>query len=114
MSDIFVTIRNQDGNAMTSVDGVIFLAILRQDGTTIARKPVNLRYADAQFANLEPGEYIVRAFHQSINSSEASQEIVLEKQELLEVRFIHLKPERQLLTISINRYPFSFNILLRL
>jgi hypothetical protein len=109
MSDVFVTIRNQKGNAMTSVDGVIFVAILRQDGTTIARKTVNLRYADAQFANLEPGEYIVSAFHQSVNPPEASQEVILEEQKLLEARFIYLEPERQLLTISINRYPFSFN-----
>ncbi|MBW4495825.1 MAG: hypothetical protein KME26_22665 [Oscillatoria princeps RMCB-10] len=45
MSDIFITIRNQNENAMTSVEGVAFLAILRQDGTVVDRKPVNLRYA---------------------------------------------------------------------
>jgi hypothetical protein len=37
MSDIFVSIRNQDGIAMTSVEGVAFVAILRQDGTIIDR-----------------------------------------------------------------------------
>lgn len=63
MSDIFITIRNQNENAMTSVDGVIFVAILKQDGTVVGQKSVNLRYADAQFANLEPGKYTAVAFH---------------------------------------------------
>ena len=83
MSDIFVTIRNQNQNAMTSIDGVVFVAILQQDGTLLAQKPVNLRYADAQFANLEIGQYTII--------------------------FIYLEPERQLLKVRINRFPLDFS-----
>ncbi len=109
MSDIFVTIRNQNENTMTSVDGVIFVAILKQDGTIIQQKSVNWRYADAQFANLESGQYRVIAFHQSVNPPEAQQSVTLLEDELLEVRFIYLEPERQLLRIQLNRFPFDFN-----
>ena len=109
MSDIFVTIRNQNANTMTSVDGVIFVAILKQDGTIIQQKSVNWRYADAQFANLESGQYTVIAFHQSVNPPEAQQNVTLLEDELLEVRFIYLEPERQLLRIQLNRFPFDFN-----
>ena len=109
MSDIFITIRNQNENAMTSVDGVIFVAILKQDGTVVGQKSVNLRYADAQFANLEPGQYTAIAFHQSVNPPEASSFVTLLEDELLEVRFIYLEPERQLLRVKIQRFPFNFD-----
>lgn len=52
MSDIFITIRNQDGYAMPSSQGTLFVAILRQDGTLLSQKPVNWRWADAQFTDL--------------------------------------------------------------
>ncbi|MCL1469539.1 hypothetical protein [Argonema antarcticum] len=107
MSDIFISIRNQNGNAMTSVEGVAFVAILRQDGTTVDRQTVSLRYAIAQFADLSPGEYIAAAFHESVNPPEATQKVTLAADELLQVRFIYLEPERQLLRIFVQRYPFD-------
>lgn len=109
MSDIFITIRNQNENAMTSVDGVIFVAILKQDGKIIQQKSVNLRYADAQFANLDSDEYTVIAFHQSVNPPQAQKSVNLLENELLEVRFIYSEPERQLIRIRVNRFPFDFN-----
>jgi hypothetical protein len=109
MSDIFITVRNQNENAMTSVDGVAFVAILGKDGLIIEEKPVNLRYADAQFANLTSGDYTVIVFHQSVNPPEARQDVTLSEDELLEVRFIYSEPERQLLRIRIQRFPFDFN-----
>jgi len=107
MSDIFITIRNQNDNAMTSVGGVPFVAILRQDGSILAQKPVGLRYADTQFPSLPPGEYTAVAFHDSVNPPEASQDITLSADELLEVRFIYLEPERQLLRIRVIHLPFD-------
>ncbi|MEY3867022.1 MAG: hypothetical protein ACRCT1_05605 [Microcoleaceae cyanobacterium] len=38
ISDIFVSIRNEDGIAMTSVEGVAFVAILKRDVTIIDRQ----------------------------------------------------------------------------
>lgn len=40
---------------------------------------------------------------------EAQQSVTLLEDELLEVRFIYLEPERQLLRIQLNRFPFDFN-----
>ena len=73
MSDIFVSIRNQDEYAMTSVAGVAFVAILQQDGITLRQTPVDLFFANAQFENIPPGNYTVVAFHQSVNPLESSQ-----------------------------------------
>ncbi|MFB2923742.1 hypothetical protein [Aerosakkonema funiforme] len=107
MSDIFISIRNQNGNAMTSVEGVAFIAILRQDGTVIDRQTVSLRYAEAQFADLPLAEYTAVAFHESVNPPEATQKVTLAADEILQVRFIYLEPERQLLRIFVQRYPFD-------
>jgi hypothetical protein len=94
---------------MTSVEGVAFVAILKQDGSMVGQKPVNLKYADAQFSELSPGNYTAIAFHQSVNPPEASQDVTLLENELLEVRFIYLEPERQLLRIRVNHFPFDMN-----
>jgi hypothetical protein len=79
MSDLFASIRNQDEYAMTSVEGVAFVAILQQDGTILKQTAVDLFFANAQFENIPPGNYTVVAFHQSVNP---------------------LEPERQLLRIN--------------
>jgi hypothetical protein len=107
MSDIFITIRNQDGYAMASYQGTLFVAIAQQDGTAIGEKPVNWRWADAQFPDLPPGEYTAIAFHESVNPPEASQDVTLGANELLEVRFIYLEPEQQLLDIRIRTFPLD-------
>ena len=109
MSDLFITIRNQNDNAMTSIEGVAFVAIIKQDGSILDRKTVGLRYADAQFPNLPPGKYTAVAFHQAVNPLEASETVILAEDELLEVRFIYLEPERQLLKTRINRFPFDYS-----
>lgn len=111
MSDIFIAIRNQNGNAMTSVGGVAFIAILRQDGTMIDRQTVDVRYAEAQFINLPAGEYTAVAFHESVNPPEASQKVTLAADEILQVRFIYLEPEQQLLRIFVQHYPFDMGSL---
>lgn len=60
-----------------------------------------------RFADLSPGEYIAAAFHESVNPPEATQKVTLAADELLQVRFIYLEPERQLLRIFVQRYPFD-------
>lgn len=107
MSDIFITIRNQNDNAMTSVDGMAFVAILKQDGSIVDRKLVGLRFADAQFPNMPPGQYTAIAFHESVNPPSASQEVTLLASELLDVRFQYLEPERQLLRVIVQHIPFD-------
>ncbi|MEA5420362.1 hypothetical protein VB712_14110 [Spirulina sp. CCNP1310] len=107
MSDIFISIRNQDGYAMPSTQGTLFVAILQQDGTLISQKPVNWRWADAQFPDLPPGDYTAIAFHQSVNPPEARQNVTLAIDTLLEVQFIYLEPEQQLLKITVASIPLD-------
>ncbi|MCT7975848.1 hypothetical protein [Laspinema olomoucense] len=109
MSDIFISIRNQNGYAMTSVEGVAFIALVRQDNIVLDRQTVSLRYAMAQFGNVPPGKYIAVAFHESVNPPEATQEVTLAEDELLQVTFTYLEPERQLLRVFVQHYPFDMS-----
>lgn len=101
MSDILIVIRNEAGVAMTSIEGVAVIALVKKDGLIYDEQPVNLRFADAHFYNLPLGNYIAVAKHSELNPSEAEQEIELSDRELLEVRYIYLEVERQLLTIQV-------------
>jgi hypothetical protein len=75
----------------------------------IDRQTVSLRYAMAQFANIPTGEYTVVAFHESINPSEAQQKVTVAIDELVQVKFTYLEPERQLLRIFVQHYPFDMS-----
>ncbi len=94
---------------MTSIEGHVFVAILKKDGTEVDRQSVSLRYAMAQFVSVPPGDYTAVAFHESVNPPEASQDITLVTDELLQVTFTYLEPERQLLNIFVQHYPFDMS-----
>lgn len=111
MSDIFASIRNQDEYAMTSLEGVAFVAILQQDGTLLRQTGVDLFFANAQFENIPSGNYTLVAFHPSVNPLEASQNITIKDNEIVQVKFIYLEPERQLLRISVQHYPYDLSTL---
>ena len=104
MSDIFVTIRNESGVAMNSIDGESVIAIVKKDGLIYDEQPVSLRFADAQFYNFPLGKCTVVAKHSALNPAEAEQEVELSNREILEVRYIYLESERQLLRVEINSY----------
>jgi hypothetical protein len=65
-----------------------------------------LRFADAQFYNFPLGKCTVVARHPALNLAEAEQEVDLSEREILEVRYIYLEAERQLLRVQIS----SFNM----
>ena len=70
------------------IQGTLFVAIVRQDGTLIGQKNVNWRWADAQFPDLPPGQYRAIAFRESVNPPEAFQDVTLGTNELYQVRVI--------------------------
>jgi hypothetical protein len=44
MADIFVMIRNQANNALTSIEGIPFVAFLEQEGKRIGEETIELIY----------------------------------------------------------------------
>ena len=100
MAGIFIAIRNQNDNALTSIDGIAFIALLGQDGRIISQQTVDLRFADAAFDNLPIGNYTAMVRHERVEPQESTYEVELtQESELLQVTFVYLEPERVLLRV---------------
>lgn len=98
MSDIFVMIRNQDNNALTSIDGIPFLSFLERDGQLIAEETIELIYADAGFDDLPIGEYTLGVWHERVEPQKATCPVDIKAtDEVVLVTFVYLEPERVLL-----------------
>jgi len=101
MSDIFVMIRNQDNSALTSIDGIAFITLLRQDGQVLAEETVELIYADAGFDDLPRGEYTVVVRHEQVQPIEATYDVIINAEDkVILLTFVYLEPERILLQIQ--------------
>lgn len=104
MSDIFVMVRSQNNNALTSIDGIPFVANLRHNGEQIAREAMDLIHADAGFDDLSPGRYTVVICHERVEPSEASCEVsIIARDEVILLTFIYLEAERVLLRTQFVR-----------
>jgi hypothetical protein len=103
LSDIIAVIRNQQGVGMSSVDGELVIVLLTSQGTLIDQQPAMLRSAVAIFANLPPGSYTVLARHPSLTPTEARQDVILQNQQMVGVKFIYSEPDRRLIHIEIQR-----------
>jgi hypothetical protein len=83
---------------MTSIDGTVFIVLLASNGQTIGEKTVTLRYADADFPNLLPGNYTAVVTHPSVEPSTARFEFGIQSTtEIIQVIFQYSEPERVLL-----------------
>jgi hypothetical protein len=104
MSDIFVLVRDQDNVALTSIDGIPFVALLQQDGNILAEETVDLIYADAGFDDLPIGNYTVVLHHERVEPSDVLQDIDIQTvDEVILLTFIYLEPEQILLNIQTAR-----------
>jgi hypothetical protein len=104
MSDIFVMVRSQNNNALTSIDGIPFVANLRQNGEPIAQEAMDLIHADAGFDDLLPGRYTVVIYHERVEPPEASCEVsIIARDEVILLTFIYLEAERVLLRTQFVR-----------
>ncbi|HAJ59548.1 MAG TPA: hypothetical protein DCP31_09975 [Cyanobacteria bacterium UBA8543] len=98
MAQVQICVRNQNGNAMVSVDGIAFITLLASDGRTIGQQSVTLRYADADFPNLEPGSYTAMVSHPSVEPTVARYDFGIQSAtEIIQVFFMYSEPERVLL-----------------
>lgn len=104
MSDIFVLIRDQDNVALTSIGGIPFVALLRQEQQTLAAETVDLIYADAGFDDLPLGKYTVVVQHERVEPKEAAYDVAINTHdEVILLTFIYLEPEQILLHIQAAR-----------
>ncbi|HEY9642691.1 MAG TPA: hypothetical protein V6C57_19545 [Coleofasciculaceae cyanobacterium] len=101
MSDIFVMLRNQENVALTSIEGIAFITLLKQDGRVIAEETVELIYADAGFDDLPLGKYTVVVRHNSVEPMEVSYEVTIaDPNEVVFLTFVYLEPERVFLKVQ--------------
>ena len=101
MSDIFVMLRNQDNIALTSIDGIPFVTLLKQNEWIVAEEIVELIYADAGFDDLPLGKYAVIVRHKSVEPSEVKYEVAIaDEDEVVFLTFMYLEPERVFLKVS--------------
>jgi len=100
MAVISIATRNQNGNALTSIGGIPFMAILQLGNRVIGEQTVSLLFADTFFDNLEAGQYTAKVRHELVEPSLAQFDVALMTQtELLQISFNYLEPERVLLNI---------------
>ncbi len=103
MSDIYVAIRNQDNHALTSIDGIAFVTLLRQDGVVLAEETVELIYADVNFDDLPVGQYTIVVRHEWVEPTEATFKVAISNEdEVFIVIFVYLEPERVLLRTQVS------------
>ncbi|GAB4380870.1 MAG: hypothetical protein Kow00121_38060 [Elainellaceae cyanobacterium] len=104
MSDIFVMIREQENVALTSINGIPFVALLRQNQQTLAKETVDLIYADAGFDDLPLGQYTVVVWHECVEPQEATYDVSIDTHDdVILLTFIYLEPEQILLQIRTAR-----------
>lgn len=100
MSDIFVVICNQENNALTSIDGIVFVALLEREGKVLAQETVDLIYADAGFDDLSVGQYTVVVRHDLVEPQATTYNVTINSEdEVILLTFIYLEPERVFLRI---------------
>ncbi|HEY9629683.1 MAG TPA: hypothetical protein V6C84_20455 [Coleofasciculaceae cyanobacterium] len=101
MSDIFVMLRNQDNIALTSIDGIAFVTLLKQDEQVVAEEIVELIYADAGFDDLPLGKYTVAVQHKSVEPSEVKYEVTIAAEDqVVFLTFMYLELERVFLKVK--------------
>lgn len=104
MSDIFVMLREQHNVALTSIHGIPFVALLRQNGQILAAETVDLIYADAGFDDLPLGHYTVVVRHGDVEPPEVTYDVSIDTQdEVILLTFIYFEPEQILLDIQAAR-----------
>ncbi len=86
---------------MSSIDGELVVVLLATGGIVIDQQPVMMRSGVAIFGNLPAGSYAVLARHTSLKPTEARQDVVLQSNVMLGVKFIYAEAERQLLNIEL-------------
>lgn len=101
MSDIYVTIRNEVGVAMTSIEGEAVRVFIRREGLIYDEQPVSLRFAYAYFHNFPLGSCTIVANHPLLSPIESEQEVELLAGEALRIKYVYLEAERQLLRIEV-------------
>jgi hypothetical protein len=107
MADIYAVIRNQDGFAMSSINGELIVVLVTRDGLFQSQRPVTLQTAVAIFRKLPAGSYSILVRHPDLVPTEARYDGELSEKTLLGIRFNYNEPERQLLSIEteVNELP---------
>jgi hypothetical protein len=89
MADIYVSVRNQDGIAMSSINGEPLVVLITRDGLFQDQQSVAFRTAVAIFQELPAGRYTVIARHPNTMPTEARHDVELSEKTIFGIRFIY-------------------------
>ena len=92
---------------MSSIDGELVVVLLTMGGIVIDQQPVMLRSGIAIFGDLPLGTYTILARHASLNPTESRQDVVLQNNVMLGIKFIYTESERRLLRIELQEEPLD-------
>ncbi|NJO40046.1 MAG: hypothetical protein HC769_09920 [Cyanobacteria bacterium CRU_2_1] len=94
-------IRTQDDVALTSIEGIAFVAFLTQQGRVLAEEPIELIFADAGFDDLPLAKYTVVVKHECVEPPEVAYDVTINApDDVFFLKFIYLEPERVFLQIQ--------------
>jgi hypothetical protein len=107
MADIYVVIRNQNGVAMSSVNGELIIVLITADGRFQVERPVTLRTAVAVFREIPAGNYSIIVRHPDLVPTEARYDTTLAEKTLFGIRFTYNEHDYQLLSLEteVNELP---------
>jgi hypothetical protein len=100
MAEIYVAIRNQNGVALSSVEGELMVVLVTRDGLFQDQRPVTLRTAVAIFSKILEGSYTIIVRHSRMSPIEARYDAELTRRTILGLRFIYNEVDRQLSSIE--------------
>ncbi|MBD1865184.1 MULTISPECIES: hypothetical protein [Trichocoleus] len=101
MAVLILNIRNEVGQALTSIEGIPFSIAIQQGNKLAVQQTADLTYASATLVDVTPGQYIAIATHPRVEPVAAAFQFqVTSDEDLILILFVYLESERVLLNIE--------------
>ncbi len=101
MAVLILNIRNEIGQALTSIEGIPFSIAIQQGNKLAVQQTVDLTYASATIVDVALGEYIAIATPPQVEPLAAAFQFqVTSDEDLILILFVYLESERVLLNIE--------------
>ncbi len=102
MAVLILNIRNEVGQALTSIEGIPFSIAIQRGNKLAVQQTVDLTYASATIVDVPPGQYVALATHPLTEPIAAAFQFqVVSDEDLILILFVYLESERVLLNIEI-------------
>jgi hypothetical protein len=100
MAEIYISIRNQNQVAMSSINGQLIVVLISRDQVFQVQQPVMLRTATAIFRDLVAGNYSILVRHPDLTPTEVRYDTQLTANTIFGIRFFYNEPDRCWLSLE--------------